>query len=91
MKPVLLIDTATERGIVSIFDQETQLFHADLPYGLNNSKHLLPKIQEGLLSLGLEPKDLHCIACGTGPGSYTGMRVGAMTAKTLSFALEIPL
>lgn len=48
-------------------------------------------IKEGLKNSGLELYNLDFIAIGTGPGSYTGIRVGAVTAKTLAYALNIPL
>ena len=67
--------------------QEGHLIHTKtLSEPRQLSKTLLPSIQalwqEGPFSY---------ILIGIGPGSFTGTRVGAVTAKTLSFALEIPL
>lgn len=89
--PALFIETATERGMVAILDKEQILSHVILPFGHQNSRHLLPEIERILGELKLAVKDLEYIACGKGPGSYTGIRVGAIVAKSLSFACNIPL
>ena len=87
----LLIETSTERGMAAILEDEKIIFHAILPFGYQNSRYLLPEIERGLKSLDIGIKDFHYIAAGQGPGSYTGIRVGATVAKSLSFAYKIPL
>lgn len=87
----LIIETATERGVVAIMRDEKILVRLDLPYGYQNSKFLLPKIQEAFQKANLKPADLNLVIAGIGPGSYTGIRVGAVAAKTIAFALHIPL
>jgi tRNA threonylcarbamoyladenosine biosynthesis protein TsaB len=56
-----------------------------------HSEMLLPLISECLKELGYSPKDLSGVACGSGPGSFTGLRMGICTAKGLCFALGLPL
>ena len=87
----LVIETSTERGVVAVFKENTLIYEGKLPFGLQNSKSLFPEIVKAFTALSLNPTDLKWIAVGVGPGSYTGIRVGAMTAKTFSFALNIPL
>lgn len=87
----LIIETSTEKGCVAITDKVNVIFEGNLPSGLNNSKFLLPEIEKGFQSLNISPKDLNYIVVGIGPGSYTGIRVGVMAAKTLAYALKIPL
>lgn len=87
----LVIETSTERGIVALFKENALIYEGKLPFGLQNSKSLFPEIVKAFTALSLNPTDLKWIAVGVGPGSYTGIRVGAMTAKTFSFALNIPL
>lgn len=87
----LIIDTSTECGYVAIFDGEHVVFQVLLPRGLNNSKYLLSEIQNGLNSLHITVKDLGYVAVGIGPGSYTGIRVGVMVAKSIAFACQTPL
>ncbi len=89
--PILLIETSTERAMVALAKEDRLLFHADIPFGLQNSRHLIPQIDAGLRQLHLTMRQIRAIAVGMGPGSYTGMRVGAMTAKMLAFASSLPL
>lgn len=85
---VLIIDTTTERGLVALgnFDG-TIVAEKRLPAGFQNSDHLFPTIQE----LEIKPETLVLIICAVGPGSFTGIRVGAVVAKTLSFVNKVPL
>ncbi len=87
----LLIETSTERGFVALFRDKTLIYHGILPFGLQNSATLFPEILKAFTAHGLEPSNLKLIMTGIGPGSYTGIRVGAIVAKTLAFALQIPL
>ncbi|MCE5319122.1 MAG: tRNA (adenosine(37)-N6)-threonylcarbamoyltransferase complex dimerization subunit type 1 TsaB [Parachlamydia sp.] len=87
----LLIESSTERAMVAIVDEEKILFHVDLPFGYQHSRYLVPQIDLGLRQLNLTLRQMEAIAVGIGPGSFTGLRVGAMTAKALSFASSVPL
>lgn len=87
----LIIETSTERGVVAISDNTTPLFHSELPYGYNNSKFLLPTLEQGLKEAKLNLNQIELIAVGIGPGSYTGIRIGVVVAKTLAFAGKLPL
>lgn len=87
----LVIDTSTERGLVAVVSEGKIVFETQLPFGLQNSQFLFSELQKGLNSCALKMSDLQLIAVAVGPGSYTGIRVGAMAAKTLAFTAEIPL
>lgn len=56
-----------------------------------HSVKLLPEIQALLESNSLSPSMLDLIAVTAGPGSFTGLRIGASTAKTMARALDIPV
>lgn len=56
-----------------------------------HSELLLPLIAECLGELGMQAGELSAVACGAGPGSFTGLRIGLSTAKGLCFALGLPL
>lgn len=89
--PALLIETSTERAIVGVVEKDVILYRYELPVGLNNSKYLAPAVEKGLQTLGIRLNDVAYVAVGIGPGSYTGIRVGAILAKTLAYAAEVPL
>lgn len=87
----LILDTATESGLVVVVNNHAPVFSCKLPQGLQNSKYLLDSIDKGFKELGFKPQQLEYVATGIGPGSYTGIRVAVVVAKTLAFANEIPL
>ncbi len=55
------------------------------------SQHLIVMIRDLLADHHLSTQNLHAIAVSHGPGSFTGLRIGITTAKTLAYALNIPL
>lgn len=87
----LVIETSTEKGCIALFDGKKELCRVLLPQGPQNAQAILPEIERLLHDQKVTLKDLTFMTVGNGPGSYTGMRVGAMAAKTLSYALKIPL
>lgn len=64
-------------------------------YTVNNKKThsqtLLPMMEEIVKNAGLEMQDIDAIAIAAGPGSFTGLRIGAATAKGLGLALKKPI
>jgi tRNA threonylcarbamoyladenosine biosynthesis protein TsaB len=87
----LLIESSTERGVVALFEGEHLIEKIVLPFGYQNSRHLLPEIEKLLQKNGTTVKQLAFVTAGIGPGSYTGMRIGVMVAKALTYAVKIPL
>ncbi|WP_246067561.1 tRNA (adenosine(37)-N6)-threonylcarbamoyltransferase complex dimerization subunit type 1 TsaB [Paenibacillus koleovorans] len=57
----------------------------------NHSIQLMPAIEELLREYGLRPAQLDGIVVGKGPGSYTGVRIGISVAKTMAWALSVPV
>jgi len=88
---MLILDTSHERSIIALVEEEKLLFFEELPFGLRSSQHLLPRLYDGLASVNCAPKDVGSIVVAAGPGSYTGIRVGAAVGKTLSYSLGLPL
>lgn len=88
--PYLIIETSTERGIIAFGSSEDILFEEELPFGLNQSKFLLPRLTELLKPFGPFPK-IDAIGAGVGPGSYTGIRIGVAVAQALAYSWNVPL
>ena len=57
----------------------------------NKTQIILPMINKLLKKHLLKPEDLSEIQINTGPGSFTGLRIGLAIANTLSFVLKIPV
>src|SRR5262245_30595979 len=87
----LIIETATQRGLVALCNDSQVLATEEFPVGLGESGRLEPALDVLFQKLRAAPRDLEYVAVGIGPGSYTGIRVGVSASKALSFALQIPL
>lgn len=85
----LIIDTSTELCLIALVSQDELLCRQVFPHLNLLSKNLLPSIHDLLEKNKVLPSDLSFIAAGTGPGSYTGTRLGATVAKSLAFGLNI--
>ncbi len=85
----LIIDTSTELCLIALVNESQLLCEQVFPHLNLLSKNLIPSIHELLEKNKVLPSDLSFIAAGTGPGSYTGTRLGATVAKSLAFGLGI--
>ena len=84
------IDTTTKFLCVAICDN-SKLYTCNLELGTRHSLLLVITIKRALDALGLRLKDIDYFACGLGPGSFTGIRVGLSTIKGFAWALEKPI
>lgn len=87
---ILALETATATGSVALF-QETLVGEYTLSIQRTHSERLLPAVVRILEDANVSPQDLSALAVSLGPGSFTGLRIGIMTAKTLAWSLDIPL
>ncbi|MFZ5933137.1 MAG: tRNA (adenosine(37)-N6)-threonylcarbamoyltransferase complex dimerization subunit type 1 TsaB [Patescibacteria group bacterium] len=83
----LIIDTSSPEKVVIGLDEKR--FEAPAKEGA--SQRLLPFIVETLKKEGKELKDIKEIEVNTGPGSFTGLRVGVSVANALGWALGVPV
>lgn len=87
----LFLDTSTDSALLGLAFKDEVLDSVILSQGLTSSQFLFPALLELLQKNKYTPKDLELIGCGIGPGSYTGIRVGAALAQSMAYALRIPL
>ena len=83
---LLGIDTSTLRAALALERHDGVRFISTSLPGRRHGRDLVPSIRDLLGLAGLQAADLTTIGVGIGPGSYTGLRVGIMAAKTLAYA-----
>lgn len=88
---ILGLDTSNQTMNVVVGEDETVLGNYQLTGQKNHSKTLMPAINQLVAQCGLTPSGLDRIVVAKGPGSYTGLRIGVTTAKTLAWTLGIEL
>jgi len=88
---VLAVDTSTRNLSISVIEGSDILAETDKFDEKNRSDHLIPSIEKILSSSGLDIKDIGLFCTGTGPGSFTGLRIGVTAMRSLSIALKRPI
>ena len=88
---LLGLDTATPAVTVALHDGARVLAEATTVDKHRHAELLAPAISRVLAEAGADRADLTAIAVGVGPGPFTGLRVGLVTARVLGAALGIPV
>jgi tRNA threonylcarbamoyladenosine biosynthesis protein TsaB len=89
---LLAIDTATDVASVALGrPDEDDLFEENFPGARRHAASLVPMVERLLRRTGASLDDVRGIALSDGPGSFTGLRVGAAMAKALVYARKLPL
>jgi len=89
---ILVIDTATTRAVIALGGPDgTLVEERGWVAGYRHGEELLGRIETLLADMGQAPAALGGIVVGTGPGAFTGLRVGIATAKGLAHALRLPI
>jgi len=82
----LILETSGQAGQVALAEGPRLLGIRRLDESRRHARDLAPAVRDLLTERGWRPRDLHGVVVSRGPGSYTGLRVGIMSAKALAYA-----
>lgn len=91
MMKILAIDTASKICSVAILENDELIDEINLDNGLTHSENLMPILAEILTKNQLKLADIDLLSCCTGPGSFTGIRIGVATVKALAEVNQLPV
>lgn len=84
---ILAIETTIPVGSLAFFSDGILLRHSPLPTAQRSAAVLAPQLQQALREIGWSPRDVQLVAVSIGPGSFTGVRIGLVTAKLFAYAV----
>ena len=87
---ILSLDSSAQVATVALCEDEALLAEFTLNNGNTHSETLLPMVETLLATYGITVEDVELFACTSGPGSFTGVRIGAATVKGLAFGRSVP-
>lgn len=88
---LLAIDTATNMPSIALFDERGILGEVTWRTRENHTRSLMPEITRLIELVGADVNSISVIGVATGPGSFTGLRIGLSAAKGLAFSLPAVL
>ena len=87
---ILSVDSSAQIATVALIEDGALLAEYSLNNGNTHSETLLPMVETILRDYRITVSDIDLFACSAGPGSFTGVRIGAATIKGLAFAQDKP-
>lgn len=87
---ILAFETSAKAASVALTDGGKLLAESYQNTGMTHSQTLMVMAQELLKTCGLSPKDVEAVAVASGPGSFTGVRIGVAAAKGFAWGGELP-
>jgi tRNA threonylcarbamoyladenosine biosynthesis protein TsaB len=84
---ILALETSLFNGSIALASAGELIFRQQLPPEQRTAQTLAPAIAAALREVDWKPADVNLVAVTTGPGSFTGLRVGVTTARTFSYAV----
>lgn len=89
---ILYLETSSKNCSVAISDDEKLLcLTEEVSDNYKQSESLHTFVEWALEGAGISMKDIEAVSLGKGPGSYTGLRIGASSAKGFCYGLKVPL
>lgn len=88
---ILAVDTSSSVAAVAIMDERELLGEFILNHKKTHSQKLIPMIDMIMKNLELCPENIDVYAASSGPGSFTGLRIGVTTIKSMAFAVKKPV
>lgn len=89
---ILAIDTSTEMAGIALYKPgDGVLAEQSWRSGREQTTQLLPNVQRLMSLVGASVGEIQGVAVATGPGSFSGVRIGISTAKSMAYALQVPL
>lgn len=88
---ILALETSNHQTSVALLEAGCLVSESWLSPEPRVARSLIPAIQDELKSVGWGSQDVQLVAVSQGPGSFTGLRVGITTAKTLAYAWQVPV
>ncbi|WP_294248637.1 tRNA (adenosine(37)-N6)-threonylcarbamoyltransferase complex dimerization subunit type 1 TsaB [uncultured Chryseobacterium sp.] len=89
---ILYLETSSKNCSVAISDSEKLLcLTEEVSENYKQSESLHTFVEWALEGAGISIKDIEAVSLGKGPGSYTGLRIGAASAKGFCYGLKVPL
>lgn len=87
----IAIDSSQTSGSIAIHDGQRLVFSEYFDIRVTHSETLMPSLDKALKLCGFSPQDIDTVYVCSGPGSFTGLRIGIATAKGIAYALDIPV
>lgn len=87
---ILALDSTAEVCSVALCDDQRLIAEITVNTGNTHSQTLLPAVEQILKISETDIDDIECFACSTGPGSFTGVRIGVATIKGLAYGKNKP-
>lgn len=88
---LLAFDTSSPTVTVAVHDGTDVVAELTSSETMRHGEQLTPLVDQALRQVGISARDLTAIAVGVGPGPFTGLRVGLVSARTMAYALEVPV
>lgn len=88
---ILALDTSTSVATVAVIDDNRLLGEFFINHKKTHSQKLMPMVKRIMDELEIIPQEIDIFASSTGPGSFTGLRIGVTTVKAIAYAADRPV